>query len=255
MNSCIPFYTENNSHNLPFYLLKDKNKNDVIYINKENIIYTNEKDIDMSRQILLYNCCLECGICYVYKINDNISIIKKVKYNDTYYYLCNNKNEFYIYYQDNRGDDEINIHSNGNYLCLTSNEYQDYIGDIVFGYDLSNNKLLDYNDPITCSNIYKYLIEVRRCRFDCIYSIIKGSCYVKDKNILYNFLSFILDYNVNGKNYHNAMIKARKIVLERYPNIDNVIINSVEDINNIYNINKFCFHRSCSKIKNLKYIK
>ena len=37
----IPFYLDNNSNNLPFYLTKDKRGNDVIYINYKNMIYTN----------------------------------------------------------------------------------------------------------------------------------------------------------------------------------------------------------------------
>ena len=41
MINYIPFYTENNSHNLPFYLLKDKNKTDVISINNNKKNYHN----------------------------------------------------------------------------------------------------------------------------------------------------------------------------------------------------------------------
>ena len=127
MINYIPFYTENNSHNLPFYLLKDKNKNDVIYINNNNIVYTNSKGIDISKQILYYNLCLNKGLCYVYRVTDDVNIIKKVINSDVYYFLCNNQEEYYIYYHDNRWDNEINIHANGNYLCLTSNEYQYYV--------------------------------------------------------------------------------------------------------------------------------
>ena len=247
MNNCIPFYTENNSHNLPFYILKDKNKNDVVYINKTNIIYTNSKNIDLSKQILYYNYCLDKGLWYVYRINDDVNIIKKVINNDAYYFLCNNEKEYYIYYHDNRWDNEINIHSNGNYLCLTSNEYQDYIGDIVFGYDINKHKLLDYNDPTTNTNMYKYLIDIRRCRFDLIYAIVNDKNYVKDKRLLYNFLSFILDTNIDEENYVLGLPMAKKMILNQYPNIEN--------IDDIYDINKFCFHRDCKKIKNLKYIK
>ena len=41
---CMPFYLDNNSSNLPFYLMKDENENDIIYINNSNIIYTNTKN-------------------------------------------------------------------------------------------------------------------------------------------------------------------------------------------------------------------
>ena len=247
MINYIPFYTENNSHNLPFYLLKDKNKNDVIYINNNNIVYTNSKGIDISKQILYYNLCLNKGLCYVYRVTDDVNIIKKVINSDVYYFLCNNQEEYYIYYHDNRWDNEINIHANGNYLCLTSNEYQDYVGDIVFGYDLDKHKLIDYNDPATNSNMYKYLIDIRRCRFDLISSIINNKEYSKDKNILYNFLSFILDTNINEQNYVYGMLEATKIILNQYPNINN--------IDNVYDVSKFYFHRNCKKVKNLKYIK
>ena len=222
MNNCIPFYTENNSHNLPFYILKDKNKNDVVYINKTNIIYTNSKNIDLSKQILYYNYCLDKGLCYVYRINDDVNIIKKVINNDAYYFLCNNEKEYYIYYHDNRWD-------------------------IVFGYDINKHKLLDYNDPTTNTNMYKYLIDIRRCRFDLIYAIVNDKNYVKDKRLLYNFLSFILDTNIDEENYVLGLPMAKKMILNQYPNIEN--------IDDIYDINKFCFHRDCKKIKNLKYIK
>lgn len=255
MNKYIPFYTENNSHNLPFYLVKDNNENDVIYINSNNIIYTNEKNTDMSYQILLYNYCLNQGICYIYKIENDTSVIKKVKDSDIYYYLCDKNNELYIYYQNINDEREINIHANGSYLCLTSNCYQDYLGDIVFGYDISKEKILDYNDSITHNNIYKYLIEVRRCRFDTIYSILRGKCYLDDINILYNFLSFILDYQVDEKNCASALDEAKKIILSKYPEVKNIYIKNYENINSLYNINKFCFHRDYKKIKNLKYIR
>ena len=75
---CIPFYLDDNSNNLPFYLIKDRKGNDVIYINDNNMIYTNTKCKSIGQQLNLFTMCFNQGICSVYRINENVSVIKKI---------------------------------------------------------------------------------------------------------------------------------------------------------------------------------
>ena len=80
----IPFYLDNNSNNLPFYLTKDKRGNDVIYINSKNMIYTNTKNSNIGQQLNLFTRCFNQGIYSLYKVNDELSLVKQFINNDIF---------------------------------------------------------------------------------------------------------------------------------------------------------------------------
>lgn len=254
---CIPFYLDNNSCNLPFYLVKDSKGNDVIYINEKNMIYTNACNNDINRQLTLFTEFFNFGICSIYKVNKEVSIIKQFINNDIIWYISK-KNEFIKIYENKYDHMEgVNIHFNSKYLCLTSYEYGDFIPDVFFGYDLTCNKQLDCNDYNTSSNLYKSLVEIRRCRFDVIISILKGEILTKDSDRIFRFMSFILDKKIDNNNYKDYISVAKEYVLKKYPNIlemDIDDINNIEDKNKEYGINCFCFNRIDRKIDDLKYV-
>ena len=253
---CIPFYLDNNSSNLPFYLLRDVRGNDVIYINKDNIIYTNRKNIAINDQMSIYNKCLNQGICYTYKINKNLTLLKTQKEKNIYWFLFDKENQIGIYqnYFDNL--EEVRIHFNDNYLCITSTEYGDCIPTVVAGYDIKNRKVLDCDDLSTANNLYKAIVEVRRCRFDCIYSILSGKVLVEDISRLYKFLSFVLNKQVNGENIKVSLKEARPYILKKYPKLKNFKINNdvetVKSKNKDFGINYFYFNRIDQEIADLK---
>ena len=254
---CIPFYLDNNSCNLPFYLIKDSKGNDVIYINEKNMIYTNTRNNDINRQLTLFTMCFNHGICSIYKVNNDVSIIKQFINNDIILYISTN-NDFVKIYEDKYDYSEgVNIHFNSRYLCVTLYEYGEAIPDIVSGYDFICNKHLDCNDFYTSSNLYKSLVEIRRCRFDVIISILKGEILTKDSDRLFRFMSFILDKKIDNNNYKDYISIAKKYIIKKYPdlldiNIDD--ISNLEDKSKEYGINYFCFNRIDKKIDNLKYI-
>ena len=249
----IPFYLDNNSSCMPFYLLNDVRGNDVIYIGKNNLVYLNDKDYPLSYQILLYQLCLDKGLCFAYKINDNTTLLKKQKDNKVSYSVLNNATQKSLYkgYFDNL--EQLRIHFNDKYICLTSTEYGDYYEKVIAGYDIEKAKLLDCNDYKTSSQLYEALVENRRCRDDLINSILKEKVLIKDKSRLYNFLSFILNEEINDKNVLDALTKAKSYVLERYPEV--LDINKKEDKNKDKenDIKFFQFNRIPKKISNLKY--
>lgn len=255
----IPFYLDNNSNNLPFYLVKDSRGNDVIYINDKNMIYTNCKTNNLGQQLNLYNKCFNQGICSLYKINDELSVVKQIINNNIVWHI-NTNDDYYKIYEDKIDHLEgINIHFNSKYLCLTSYEYGEAMPEVVAGYDIEKSKLLDCNDYNTSSNLYKSLVEIRRCRFDVITSILKGKIFIDDIDRLFHFMSFILDIKINKTNYKDYLLITRNYILSKYPNLEDIDIK--EDIESIkssskeYSINHFYFNRIDSDIKDLKYIK
>ena len=131
--------------------------------------------------------------------------------------------------------------------------------DVFFGYDLTCNKQLDCNDYNTSSNLYKSLVEIRRCRFDVIISILKGKILIDDSDRLFHFMSFILNTKITDDNYKDYLLIARNYILSKYPNLEDIDIK--EDIELIknnskeYSINHFYFNRIDKNIDNLKYIK
>ena len=254
---CMPFYLDNNSCNLPFYLIKDSKGNDVIYINDNNMIYTNTKNNDIGRQLTLFTKCFNHGICCIYKVNDSVSIVKQFIKNDITWYISN-KNDFIRVYQDKYDHLEgVNIHYNSKYLCLTSYEYGEAMPDVVAGYDLTCNRVLDCNDYNTASNLYKSLVEIRRCRFDVILSILRGKIMTKDSDRLYRFMSFILDNKIDDSNYLDYIYEVKNYVLEKYPSLNDLNINDNYDLNEKnkeFGINYFYFNRIDKDIKSIKYL-
>ena len=255
----IPFYLDNNSCNLPFYLIKDSKGFDVIYINDKNMIYTNSKTNNLGQQLNLYTKCFNKGICFLYKVNDELSVVKQINNNDIIWYINTNDDYLKIYEDKFDNIEGVNIHFNSKYLCLTSYEYGEAIPEVVAGYDIKKSKLLDCNDYNTSSNLYKSLVEIRRCRFDVIVSILKGKIFIDDKDRLFRFMSFILDTKINEINYKAYLLLARNYIISKYPALENIDIK--EDIERIknsskeYSINHFYFNRIDSNIDNLKYVK
>ena len=256
---CIPFYLDNNSNNLPFYLVKDSKGCDVIYINDKNMIYTNSKTNNLGQQLNLYTRCFNQGIFSIYKVNDELSIVKQIINNDIIWYINTNDDYFKIYEDKFDHLEGVNIHFNSKYLCLTSYEYGEAMPEVVAGYDIEKSKLLDCNDYNTSSNIYKSLVEIRRCRFDVIISILKGKILIDDSDRLFHFMSFILNTKITDDNYKDYLLIARNYILSKYPNLEDIDIK--EDIELIknnskeYSINHFYFNRIDKNIDNLKYIK
>ena len=134
-------------------------------------------------------------------------------------------------------------------------EYGDCIPTVVAGYDIKNRKILDCDDFSTANNLYKAIVEVRRCRFDCIYSILSGKVLVEDVFVLYNFLSFILNMQVNDDNIKKSLKEARSYILKKYLKLKSIRINDdVETVvkNKNFEINYFYFNRIDQEIDNLK---
>lgn len=254
---CIPFYLDNNSCNLPFYLIKDSKGNDVIYINEKNIIYTNTYNNDINSQLTLFTKYFNLGICSIHKVNNDVSIIKQFINNDIVWYISN-KEDFIKIYEDKYDHLEgVNIHINSKYLCLTSYEYGEAIPDVVSGYDLTCNKQLDCNDYNTCSNLYKSLVEIRRCRFDVIISILKGEIITNDSDRLFRFMSFILDKKIDDNNYKDYISIVQNYILKKYSNLKELDIDNIDNLDDKskqYGINHFYFNRIDKKIDNLKYV-
>ncbi len=253
----IPFYLDNNSNNLPFYLIKDKRGNDVIYINDKNMIYTNTKNSNIGQQLNLFTRCFNQGIYSLYKVNDNLSIVKKFINNDVSWYINTNDDFIKIYSDFIDHLEEVNIHFNSKYLCLTSYEYGEAMPEVVAGYDIANNKILDCNDYNTANNLYKSLVEIRRCRFDVIYSILKGEILIEDKDRLFCFMSFIMDEKITDNNYQEYMNIIKNYILKRYPLLCDINLDSIDDIKEYskgFGINHFYFNRIDTDIPDLKYI-
>lgn len=254
---CIPFYLDNNSSNLPFYLTKDTNGNDVIYINDKNIIYTNTKNNQLGQQLNLFIKCFNQGICSIYKINDSVSIIRQFINNNINWYINTSDNIINVYSDYIDQIETINIHYNSKYLCLTSYEYGECVPDVVAGYDLTNNKLLDCSDYNTMNSLYRNLVEVRRCRFDVIASILTGRLVINDINRLFRFMSFILDRSIDDSNYKEYMKITRDYVLEKYPKLNELDISNIKNIDEYskeFGINYFHFNKMDEDIKDLKYV-
>lgn len=254
---CIPFYSDNNSSNLPFYLLHDRRGNDVIYINEKNIIYTNQKNSEINEQLNLYEKCFNRGICYSYKINKQLSVIKKQIGKDIYWYLLNGNDQLGIYQTKYDNLEDIRIHFNNKYFCLASTEYGDCIPNIVAGYDINKKQLLDCSDYKTENILYKYLVEARRCQFDCICSILSGKMFIEDEDRLFYFLSFIFDKQINQHNYKEYLSIARNYILQKYPKLKNLKIPfdklKIQEQNKNFGINYFYFNRIDKNIDDLKY--
>lgn len=254
---CIPFYLDNNSSNLPFYMLKDARGNDVIYISDNNMIYTNTNHMQLNEQISLYNKCLNQGICYNYKINKNINLLKIQKDKNIYYFLLDKENQIGIYqtYFDNL--EENKVHFNDDYICITSTEYGECIPTVVAGYDIKNRKILDCEDFNTANKLYKAIVEVRRCKFDCICSILRGEVLLEDEDRLYKILSFILNKKVDKNNVKQSLKEAKPFVLKKYPKLSKLKISNnkeeIEEKNKLFGINYFYFNRMDKKLDNLKY--
>ena len=254
MKNCIPFYLDNNSSNLPFYLIKDEQGNDVIYIDKNNIIYTNTKNNNLEKQLTLFTECFNKGICSIYKVNDNVSVVKQIIDKDINWYI-NNQESYIKLYQDRLEHIEgVNIHFNSKYLCITSYEYGDAMPEVVAGYDLTNNKQLDCEDFNTNNSLYKKLVEIRRVRLDVLISIINNKIFIKDRVRLYRFLSFIMNKEIDKNNYKDYLDEAREYVLSKYPNLLDIEINNIDDKNKDYGINYFYFNRIDEDITDLKYL-
>ena len=256
---CVPFYADNNSSNLPFYLLQDVRGNDVIYINKDNMIYMNRKDIDLKDQIFMYSKCFNKGICFAYKINNDLTLLKQQQDKNIYWFLLDRENQLGIYHNYFDNLEEVNFHFNDNYLCITSTEFGDCIPNVVAGYDIKNKEILDCRDFSTTNNLYKAIVEVRRCRFDCIYSILEEKVLLEDKNRLYKFLSFILNKDVNDNNITRSLKEAKPYVLKKYPKLSKFKIrNDIETVrekSKNFGLNYFYFNRIDKEIDNLKYQK
>ena len=251
---CMPFYLDNNSSNLPFYLMKDEKGNDVIYIDNNNMIYTNTKNNNLEKQLTLFTECFNKGICSIYNINDEATLVKQIIDNNINWYI--NNNDYYIkLYQDNLENMEgLNVHFNSKYLCVTSYEYGDAIPEVVAGYDLTNNKQLDCEDYNTNNNLYKQLVEIRRVRIDVLISIIKKKILINDDIRLYRFLSLVMNEEINKKNYKYYLDKARDYILSKYSNLTNIDIKDIDDKNKEYGINYFYFNRIDEDINDLKYL-
>lgn len=252
---CIPFYLDDNSNNLPFYLIKDEHGNDIIYINEKNMIYTNSKNNKIGQQLNLFTMCFNQGICFFYKVNDKTSIVKQINNKNMSWYI-NTNNDFVKIYEDSFDHIEgVNIHFNSKYLCLSSYEYGEACPDVVAGYDLTNNKFLDCNDYNTQNSLYKQLVEIRRCRFDCIASIIKKDLLVSEPDRLYRFLSFIFNINIDENNYKMYLDKAEDYIISKYPELKNIDLSNIDCMNKDYGINYFSFNRMDEDITNLKYLR
>ena len=252
--NCMPFYLDNNSSNLPFYLIVDERGNDVIYINSSNMIYTNTKNNNLEKQLTLFTECFNKGICSIYKVNDDVSVVKQIIDKDINWYI-NNKDNYIKIYEDNLEHMEgVNVHFNSKYLCVTSYEYGEAMPEVVAGYDLTNNKQLDCEDYNTNNNLYKQLVEIRRVRFDVLMSIIKKRIFINDEIRIYRFLSFIMNDKINKKNYKYYLDEARDYILSKYPDLINADIKDIDDKNKKYGINYFYFTRIDEDIKDLKYL-
>lgn len=252
---CIPFYADNNSSNLPFYLLQDARGNDVIYINDKNMIYTNSKNITLYEQMDMYTKCLNQGICYFYRIDKNIRVLKKHINKDIYWYLLNGNDQLGIYKTKFDNLENVNIYFNDKYFCLTSMEYGEYVPEVVAGYDIKNKKLFDCEDYQTGNYLYKSLVEVRRCRYDCICSILQKEILIDDEERLFSFLSFILNKKITKENYMDNIDKARFYVLKKYPKLINLKIekDKLKEQNKLFGINHFYFNRLETDMPELKY--
>lgn len=255
---CIPFYSDNNSSNLPFYLSKDTRGNDVIYINDQNMIYTNQKGLEINDQLNLYEKCLNQGICYYYKIDKELAIIKKQINKDIHWYLLNGTDQIGIYNTKYDNLEDIKIYFNDKYFCLTSMEYGECMPSIVAGYDITQKKFLDCSDYKTENSLYKSLVEVRRCRFDCICSILSGKLLLEDEERLFNFLSFILNQQVNHENLRESLSISRDYILHKYPDLSQINVyfdkSEIEKQSENFDVGHYYFNRMSKKLEELKYL-
>lgn len=257
LTKCIPFFTDNNSCNLPFYLLKDEKDNDVIYIKDSNIVYLNIKNSSVNYQIQIYKLCLNKGICSTYPISDSLIILKETDNNFIHWYILDEEQKINLYQTETKDSESIQVHFNKYYICITNLEYGECIPSIVGGYDINNKKIIDCDSFESSNALYKSLVEIRRCRYDCILSILSGKILVKDETILYKFLSFILMINVNNHNINNCMELVKPIVLQKYPELVNDVISFDRDVIKEkclqYGVNYFWFNRIEKIIPNLSY--
>ena len=226
--------------NRNFYIIKDKKDNDIIYINDKNIIYTNINSTSIEYQKYLYYKYLNKGICNIYTINDNLSVIKQETKKNIFWYLKDKKSQRIIYNSDI--NDQCAIYFNDYYLVLATLEYGAGVDEFVYGYDIEKSKDIEF-DYNTEDYIYKYLVQIRGCTKENLLGLINGMIYNKD--MMYSFMSFILDEEINSTNYYIYLNVIKSYILKLYPNL-----NDKDDLCNIY-----YFHRMPKKIDFLKYKK
>lgn len=258
MKRCIPFYADDNRSNLPYYLVQDVRGNDVIYVNPSNHIYTNQKNLGLNEQLNLFHKCINQGICYTYKINKDVTILKKHIEKNIYWYLLDGKNELNLYQSFYDNLEDINIIFNDKYFCLTSKEYGDAIPTVVAAYDIEQKKLLDCEDYQTENILYKTLVDVRRSQFDCVYSILTGKMMEETNERLFKLLSFMLGKKVDKNNYLDDIQQVRNYILNKYPYLSNIkVIDDVDELKELnyqFDINHFSFNRINEDLTKLKYL-
>ena len=231
-----------NNHNKDFYIIKDRRGNDVLYINNKNMIYTNLKETNFDYQILMYYKYLNKGIINIYNINKDLFLMKQELKNNIYWYLNNKEKQTQICKLD-INDKDCGIYFNDYYLALASLENVAGIDEFIFAYDIEKDKEIDLTDYETEYNIYKYLVEIRGCTKENLLNIFDNKIY--NKEMIYNFMSFIFDKNVDKENCYKYLEDLKRYIIKTYKNI-----NDWNDLNTLY-----YFHRKDKKIGNLKYKK
>ena len=226
-----------------FYILKDSNNNDVIYISKKNMIYTNLKDTKFEYQFYLFSKYINQGICSIYNVNNDITLVKQEIKKEIYWYLKNKDKMDLIYnLKEKEVEKECAIYFNEYYLALATLEYGAGIDEFIIGYDMEKNKYLDFDNHNTEDNIYKYLVEIRGLSKENLLYLLNNE--ICDENMIFNFMSFIFDKKINKDNYIYYLKALKRYILKIYPDIKK------DDSKNIY-----YFHRKDKKIDNLKYQK
>lgn len=225
----VPFCLDNNSSNLPFCTLKDNRANDIIYINNNNLIYTNSRNTKLNEQIHLYSHYFDAGISFVYKINDDLSLLKSTHNKETIWTFLNDneKIELHRKYFDNLSNTQI--HFNDKYVCLANFEYGSSVPEVVAAYDIEKNALLDCSDYNTKNELYKNIVEARNFDKNVILSILNGKNMCKEKD-LENALSFLLNKEVNDKNLEDALAEALQYIKLEYEKLNNLDLTPDLDI-------------------------
>ena len=223
-----------------YYILKDRQGCDVIYINYKNMIYTNLKDTKLYYQNYLYYKYLNEGICSIYNITDNISIIKKESKKSINWYF-KDLDEDKIYTNNINNNQRCAIYFNDFYIIFTTLNYGGGIDEFIFGYDILNKKQLDMENSIVQDQMYKYLIEIRGCTKYNLLSILNND--IRNHEMMYRFMSFVLEIDINDKNYNEYINEVKEYILKVYPEF-------YENNNSM-----FYFHRKDKVINNLTYKK
>lgn len=251
------FVKEDNSSNLPFYIIKDEYNNDVIYINDNNKIYMNDVNTNISEQIFMYKNLYKLGICSISKVNKDLYIVKQYDNKIINWSLLNKDGNINIYSNLLNNKEEINFYFNDKYLCLTTCEYGEYLPNIMVGYDIKENKFLDCDDYKTTQYLRKYLVEYRSYRYEFICSVLNNAIPKEHYDLLYNFLGFILDKDINENNLEESRLEGINYILDKYPIFNSLIQDDNVNLDlkkKFLKQNYIYLNRKSNGIENLKYL-